>query len=274
MQAMKLCISTLACPDWNLAQICDALESNSIGGIDFRGLGSEIDITRLPAFTTRLSETLGELDRRNLKMPCLNTSIALVTPAPDRWEMMLDECTRYAMLAAATRTKFLRIFGGSVPSQMSREEARLLGRRHLRQLVKICQNRNCTPLLETHDAWATSEEARELLCDFSPEEAGILWDFEHSWRKGEPVLDTAQQLSSFIRHAHIKDSIRVESKNSPRLLGEGELPLRQFLGALKAINYSGWLCLETEKRWHADAPDPEQSIPQFAQWINGQLTGG
>ena len=55
--------------------------------------------------------------------------------------------------------------------------------------------------------------------------------------------------------------------NVPCLLGEGQLPLLQCLQALVRIGYDGWFCLETEKRWHAEAPDPEQSIPQFAQFM-------
>ena len=40
---------------------------------------------------------------------------------------------------------------------------------------------------------------------------------------------------------------------------------------LRAAGYDRWLCLETEKRWHADAPEPHESIPQFAQFIRPLL---
>lgn len=268
---MELCISTLACPGWTLEQIIQALVQNGISGIDFRGLGSEIDITKLPAFTTHLDQTLGQLWQHSLSMPCLNTSITLVTPAADRWEMMLDECSRYSHLAARSQTKFLRIFGGSPTNHMDRDEARSLARRHLRQIVKICQSHQCIPLLETHDAWATGDEVLELLHEFSTGEVGALWDFEHSWRKGEPLSSSVEMLGKWVRHVHIKDSVRVEDKNLPRLLGEGQLPLVDVLKALKSISYSGWLCLETEKRWHPEAPEPEESIPQFARWMQEHL---
>src|SRR3954453_22403192 len=109
---MKRCFSTLACPTWSLAQIMDAAESFGLPGIDFRGLGAEIDITKLSAFSSEIDSTLSEFRRRNLSMPCLNTSITLVTPASERWQMMLDESQRYASLAEKTRTPYLRAFGG------------------------------------------------------------------------------------------------------------------------------------------------------------------
>jgi hypothetical protein len=48
-------------------------------------------------------------------------------------------------------------------------------------------------------------------------------------------------------------------------MGEGDLPIQRALAALKSQSYSGWYCLEAEKRWHPAAPDPEVSNPPFAR---------
>ena len=265
---MKLCVSTLACPTWSFPQIVGAVAAHGIEGIDPRGIGAEIDITRLDIFNDELPATLELLRRHRLAIPCLNTSIALVTPAPERWQMMLDECQRYARLAAGLRSRFLRIFGGAVPKGMTRDEAALLARRHLRQLIKICSAHACQVILETHDDWATSAQVLELLSDFAPEEAGVLWDIEQPFRHGESPAATADALKAHLRHVHIKDSIRRDGRNLPCLLGEGELPLPDCLSALRRAGYDGWFCLETERRWHPeDAPEPEQSFPQFAQYM-------
>ena len=169
---MKLCISTLVCPGWDLRQIIDAAVASSIGGIDFRGLGSEIDITKVPPFLAELDSTLHLFRYHRLALPCFNTSVTLVSPTPERWEMMLDECSRYAHLAGRTGTAFLRIFGGGVPKGMTHEEARIMAQRHLRQVIKICRPNQCIPLVETHDDWSTSPRILELLHGFDPAEAG------------------------------------------------------------------------------------------------------
>ena len=250
-----------------MEQIASSAKAAGINGVDFRGLGEEIDITKLPAFNENLDSTLQMLHAHGLSMPCLNLSVTLVSPAPQRWQQMLDECHRAAQLASRTATKFLRIFGGGVPKEMSREEARAMAQRRLRQLVKICHQTGAQVILETHDDWATSQQVLELVHEFDPNEVGVLWDIEHPYRRGEAPVDTATALRRYIRHVHVKDSIRVDGKNRPRLLGEGELPIAQCLHVLREIGYDGWLCLETEKRWHAEAPEPEQSIPQFAQFM-------
>jgi sugar phosphate isomerase/epimerase len=264
---MNLTISTLVCPKWTLPQICETASAAGVQGIDFRGLGEEIDITKLPHFNEGLAETLAMLRLHNLQMPCLNTSVTLVTPAPERWQMMLEEAQRTAALAEKTHTRYLRVFGGGVPKDLSRDEAAVLARRHARQLSKMCAGYGCIPILETHDDWSTGAQVLELVHEFDPQEIGILWDVEHPYRRGEAPADSYNTMKRFIRHVHFKDSVRIDNKNSPRLLGEGELPLKQFITILRENNYDGWICLETEKRWHAEAPEPEVSIPQFAAYM-------
>lgn len=263
---MKLTISTLACPDWTLPQIAETCAAVGVGGIDTRGLGSEIDVTRAPEFSSELDVTLEILRRYDLRLPCFNTSVTLVSPTAQRWQEMLDEAHRHATLAAKTGTPFIRIFGGGFPKGLTRDEALSMAQRHLRQVVKICRPNGVTPLVETHDVWATSHAARELVHELGPDEIGVLWDIEHTARAGEAPGDTAEALAPYIRHVHFKDSVRQNGQSVPKLLGEGDLPLADFVRALKAMKYDGWICLETERRWQPElAPPPEVNIPHFAR---------
>jgi len=263
---MKLSISTLVCPAWSLDQIIAAVSAAKIGGIDFRGLGPELDITRLPEFNADLPATLKKLRDQQLSVPCFNTSISLTTADEARWNGMLDECRRYAVLAEKTQTLHLRVFGGGI-GQLKRDEARSLAQRHLRQLVKICKPHNTMPALETHDDWLTAAQVMEVVNAFDPAEVSVLWDIDNVWRQGEPVADTVAGLRRFIKCVHVKDSRKVNGHIVPTLLGQGEIPLADSVAALRQIGYDGWYTLETEKRWIPTAPEPEQSIPQFAEYM-------
>lgn len=264
---MNLCISTLACPAWTLDQIIDGCVQAGIQGIDFRGIGDELDLTKLPEFNQHLDQTLARLRENRLDMPCLNTSIKLIEPDSQQWNAFLDECHRYAQLAGRCGTMYLRIFGGSIPQGMTRDEARVLGQRHLRQLSKICRPHGCKPVLETHDAWRTSDEVLELLHAFIPEDAGVLWDIEHPFNAGEPVKQTVERLRPYICHVHIKDRVITDDGRLNTLLGEGDLPIVECVQSLRETGYDGWWSLETEKRWMKQAPPPEQSVPQFATYM-------
>jgi sugar phosphate isomerase/epimerase len=272
---MKLCISTLACPGWDLQQIIDVCAANQIAGVDFRGLQNEIDVTKLPAFTgDGLDETLSRLRSRGIEIPCMNSGVALEAPA-ERWNDMLEETRRTCDICRRSGTRYLRVFGGAVPNEMTREEGRILAQRRLRQLAKMTRPAKVLILIETHDHWITFEQVNELLADTDPEEVGVLWDTEHTWRKGETPETTVARHGERLRHVHVKDSTPPpagEKKSVPKLLGEGELPIGQFVKALTDAGYEGWYCLETEKRWHQAAPEPEVSIPQFAQYMRGLST--
>lgn len=269
--AMKLSVNTLACPAWSLQKIVDACHAAGINGIDFRGIASEIDITRLPLFNAELFQTLGMLDTNKLSMPCFNLSVALITTDENRWTEFLNETRRYADLAKSTRTRFLRVFGGGIPPNLTRDEARDLGVRHLKQLNKIMAGGDCQILLETHDDWTKHDQVMSLVGEFSPEEVGVLWDFEHPFRSGESPETTVGKLQTYIRHVQVKDSIRTDGRSRPVLLGKGDLPLIESINALKSIGYAGWYALETEKRWAADGPEPEESVPQFAEFMRAHV---
>jgi sugar phosphate isomerase/epimerase len=269
---MKLSVSTLACPAWTLDQIIDGVAAAGAGGIDFRGVASEIDITRLPQFTTELPETLRRLGERSLRLPCFNLSTTLVTADAARWASFVDEVTRYATLARVTGTRFLRVFGGAVPSELSRGAAAELARGHLREIVSIARPCECQVVLESHDDWSTSAQVLELVGDFGADEVGVLWDIEHSVRGSESPGETVSRLGDRVRHVHVKDSRRVGDRNSPTLLGEGELPIAAAVRALRSLGYAGWYTLETEKRWRSEAPEPEESLPQFVAYMRGLET--
>ena len=270
----RLCFSTLVCPDWSLEQIIRGATDSGLNGVDFRGIGAELDITRLPEFSEELVDaTTARLRDAGLAVPCLNTSVKLVEPDPAAWARSIDEYARYAELAGRTGTRFVRVFGGAVPESLSREAALGLARDHLAQLADLSATRGGNmPLVESHDAWRTSETLLALLKDLLPSgRAGVLWDIEHPFRAGEKPADTVRHLGSAIRHVHVKDSIRRGDGNDPTLLGEGELPVSECIRLLSHAGYPGWLCLETERRWRASAPPPERSVPQFAAFVRQAL---
>src|SRR5687767_13607678 len=84
--AMKLSVSTLACPNGTVPQVGRAAAAHGFAGIDARGVGPEIDITRLALFGDELAATLDLLRNHGLTLHCLNTSVVLVTTAPDGWD--------------------------------------------------------------------------------------------------------------------------------------------------------------------------------------------
>lgn len=272
----KLCFSTLVCPDWTLPQMASAAADAGIAGIDFRGIGPELDITVLPDFTDDLATTLTLLESRGISMPCLNTSVTLLEFDAAAWSRSLEEYARYARLARRTGTRMLRVFGGSIPADTSYAAALENVRVHLRELVQINGRINggtdCIPVLESHDNFRTADQVLAVVDAVPARSAAILWDIEHTYRAGECPADTVRLLGSRIKHVHVKDVlIKNGAVVCSTLLGQGNLPVAQAMRCLAQHGYDGWLSLETEKRWRPDAPAPESSVPQFAAFTRRTL---
>lgn len=264
---MKLTFSSLATPEWTVDQTIDRAKHHGYDGVDWRGSSAGIDVTTQPEFTTGLSATHSKLDSLGLQTPCLCSSIVLHTIDPARWNASLEEFARTVLVADALDCPFIRIFPGPTPKDFSPEQAIDLSRRHIRQLLKMSTGHRVRPLLETHDDWNTGARLAPLLEAFDTDECPVLWDVRHSFRSGEPLQTTLDLLGPRIQHIHFKDDRVVDGKSKPTLIGAGEVPVAEATRLLLARGYQGWFCLENEKRWIKDAPEPDEILPQYVAYM-------
>lgn len=263
-----LTFSTLICPAWPLQRIIEEAAKAGAEGIDFRGVLADVDHSRLPAFTSDSAATLEQLRSHTLTTPCMCSSVCLMTPDPAKWNVMLDEFGRYLAVSETFGSLFIRIFPGRTPPDMPREEAAAMARRHARQLAKMAHGHAAKPILETHDDWGAATEVIKLVADCDPDEFGVLWDIRHTWAAKETPQQAIATLGPRLKHVHVKDSVMMDGREVPALLGEGIVSVRESLLALRDAKYDGWICLETEKRWYPDAaPEPEQSLPQYVRFV-------
>ena len=69
---MKLCFSTLGCPEWSFSDIISTACDMGYDGIEIRGVGNVIDGTRIPQFSPENAEkTKALLAGKGLAVACL-----------------------------------------------------------------------------------------------------------------------------------------------------------------------------------------------------------
>jgi sugar phosphate isomerase/epimerase len=260
---MKLTFSTLATPDWTAREIIDRAKAYGYAGIDWRGTSAGVDMTLQPEFTTDVTATRATLDSLGLQTPCVCSSVFLHTVDPARWNAMLEEFSRYLTLAEALDSPLVRVFPGQTPKDFTPEQTIDLSRRHMRQLLKLSANRRARPVLETHDDWNTGARLAPLLEAFGIDEFPVLWDVRHSFRAGEPLQTTIDLLGPRITHTHFKD----DRDGQPTAIGAGNVPIADAVRLLRAIGYTGWYCLENEKRWNKSCVDAEIILPQYVEYM-------
>lgn len=274
---MKISFMTLGCPNWDLDTICARGSEYGFDGVDLRGYLGEIDITRLPEFTTDALKTYGQLKAAGLEVSGISTSLRVCVL--DDLERNLEEARRTIEAAKAFEAVNIRVFGGGDLEKYPRTELAKIGCDCVSQILELDGAQDLLWLFETHDLWVQAQHCR-LLLDSIPNPAfGALWDMGHTWRVGkERPSDSFEAIGSRIGYAHVKDA--VFDLDSPLAMddgwyyvspGKGELPLKESIELLKTNGYDGWLLFEHEKRWHPNLPEPEEIFPQFVQWIRPLL---
>jgi sugar phosphate isomerase/epimerase len=274
---MKISFMTLGCPDWDIDTICARGQEYGYDGVDLRGYLDQIDITRLPEFTTQASLTRRKLEDAGLQVSGISTSIRICDPG--EFERNLEEARRTIPVSRAFGTMCLRVFGGGNLSEYPRQELAKLGCECLARILEIDGARDLRWLFETHDLWVKAQDCRLLLDGISDPSFGALWDMGHTYRVGgEEPAESFAAIGSRVGYVHVKDAIYDPA--SPQAMldgwhyvapGTGELPLAESIALLRAGGYDGWLLFEDEKRWHPDLPEPEEVFPHFVDWIRPLL---
>ncbi|GIN55966.1 sugar phosphate isomerase/epimerase family protein [Lederbergia ruris] len=267
---MKLAFTTLGCPEWNLDTIISKAVEFDYDGVDFRGYLGEMEIYKLPEFSSDIETTKRKFNEADLEIPCFSSSIRLFTTSDSEVENFKEELRQYGRLCQEFNTPYIRVFGGGI-GDIPRQEAIQIVENNLAQLLAIAEQFQVTLILETHDDWTRCENVLDVLNLTQSKYLQVLWDVHHPYRtKGEEPEKTWDKLGDRIQYTHWKDSYPKEG--TPRgyqlcLMGDGDIPLKRIFDLLDEKGYEGYYTLEWEKVWCPEIEEPEVAIPQYVQYM-------
>jgi sugar phosphate isomerase/epimerase len=266
---MKICFSTLACPDWNLQQVIHMAVSSGYEGIELRFLEGEDSLWKLPAFQGRaLTDASRMITDRGLCIACVGTSCRFHFPDPQERSRWVDEGKRMAELAAALGSPGIRVFGDKIQPGEERDSTRDWIADGIRQLADEIRESGVEVWLETHGDFARSAETMQILRQSGGPSVGVVWDPANALSDGgEQPIGVTGVFGGALRHVHLRDLNCREGKWEPVLTGEGRLPLREILAELRKNSYTDFISFEWEKKWRPELAEPEIAIPQFAEWF-------
>lgn len=228
-----------------------------------------MDLTKRPEFQgAQLAVSLQELEAADLRIVGLGASARMHDPEGTVRQAQLDEGRKFIDLARRLKAPYVRVFGDRVPAGQSKAptiERVIAG---LRELGEHAKGSGVTVLLESHGDFCDSPALLEILQGTELPTVGLLWDTHHTVVTGkEKPEQTFAHLGRYIRHVHLKDS-RPEGKGVRYVLtGAGTVPVREIVELLVAQQYPGYFCLEWEKAWHPEIPEPEEAFPHFARFL-------
>jgi sugar phosphate isomerase/epimerase len=237
---MRVAFSNLAAPGWTIERTVEAVQELGYEGLELRLLdGEPIDALELRPSTRRaVAAVLAEIP-----LVCLDTSIELA----GAFERALPAAIE---LAREWGTDLIRVFGGDVRDldDVARRLEPLLAQ-------------DVTVALETHDHFASATRVAALVRIVGSPSFGAIWDLHHPTRVGESPADVVRELGWAVQLVHVKDARRHGDDWELVPLGEGEVPVRESIAALRALGYDRWLSVEWEKRWHPELAEPEVALP-------------
>ena len=263
---MKFAFSTVGCPDYQWSDVYSMAKDLGYDGIEVRGLGREFSTFNMQPFSEgEVGLTVKKLADLRLSIPCLSSGCVL--KFADKREENLAQLKDYIHLAQKLNCPYVRVMGdyGAAPDGDVDDE---VVASQLRELIPLAEECGVTLLLETNGAYADTARLRDLLTDLASDNVAALWDMHHPYRfMHESPEQTLQNLGTYIKHVHIKDSVIQDGRLVYRLMGDGDLPIADMMMALRSINYEGYVSLEWVRYWNRDMYDAGVVFPQYIHYM-------
>jgi sugar phosphate isomerase/epimerase len=268
-----IAFSTLGCPAWTWKQILEEAERLGYAALELRGVAGEMDLPKVPEFSpARLADTRRELSGRGLVVSDLGASARMHEKDPAAREKNFDEGRRFIDLAQAMGVKYVRMFPDQVPKGEAREDVTRRIIEGFQVMAAHAKPAGVVVLVESHGDYTNSKDLAQILGGVGSDAFAFLWDAHHTFVAGkEQPADTYTALKRWVRHTHLKDSRPDGADRRYVLTGTGEVPVKDQVRVLAAGGYTGYYCLEWEKKWHPEIEEPEIAFPHFARVISDYL---
>jgi len=270
---MKISCTTLACPDWSLETILTKLSEYGYDGVDFRGVGAEMKLWTLEAFSTDAESTARQIADAGLDVTGLSSGAVLFHPDPAVIEAGIEEVRQYASLCRMFAAPMIRVFGGGRHGA-GWDAAIPTAADTLRRMAGIA-GEDVIIAVETHDDFVDTARLAEVFRQVDAPNVGVLWDLHHPYRMvGESPRQSYDNIGARTVATHLKDS-RLTGKDEHDheyvLAGEGDVPLAEMVDLLKAGGYDGCITLEWEKKWHPELAEPDVALPHHARFMRSLI---
>ena len=262
---MKISFSTLGCPRWTWSEITATACDLGYDGIEVRGVGKDISVPSVPAFSgERIAETQTELSRLGLVIPCLDSDCCIHVPEAET--ATEAEIMAYIRLAERLGVPYVRILAApAVPQPAGTVDEAYVCERAI-ALGALAKEHGVKLLIETHGVWSDSAKLARLLSAVRSDAVGALWDVHHPFRfMNEKPETTYENLRPWLCHTHWKDSVGTAESFRYVLPGFGDVPLQGMVRVLTDGGYDGFYSLEWVKRWDMTLEEPGIV---FAHYVN------
>ena len=224
---MKFSFKTDMVPDLTFEEVCNTARDYGFSGFEICG----IDVSAAVGGLFGPYSAAGarrKLVNRHISVPVLYCPEA-VGEAADR-----ELIKKYIETAGYSAIPFVRV---TISDKAGLPDIKQL----LDPVMPLTEELGVTLLFSTTGSYSDTSKVIELINLFSCGSVGASWDIaETFFTARETAEKTIQTLGAYICNVHIGD----RSDGRSVLTGDGELPVDEFLFALRSLNYEGFICVD------------------------------
>ncbi len=275
----RTAFSTVACPGATLEQVAHDAASFGFQGVELRTLGpGGAEFACDPGLTS--PEKVHRLFRD------AGVGIVGLASGAHFCEPVLPPVLGYVLglhhkpvayaktiidLAARLALPYVRVFAFEPPEQSARgrRQARRRIVDRLRLAADAAHNTGVRLLLENGGAFSTARDIASLIEDVASSDLAACYSILPAVRAGEDPAEGVSILGYNLQTARIKDI----KDNTPCPLGEGSLPCRAFVEAIRSAPDCRWLIVEWDRAWLPELAAHADVLPTAAQRCTEWLTG-
>ncbi len=274
---LRLAFSTVACPQWALEDVVRRAAEWGYEGVELRSLGEGLaEFASEPALSDP-EKVRRIFDAEGVEIAGVATGVRFDAPVRPPvighlWRSStasIREGARFVSLAGGIGAPYVRVFAFQLP----RFERRKPGlRRIAARLARVCEsarNRGVTVLIENGGSFAGAADLLQIIDAVRSPLLAACYDIQAAHHAGEDVVAGAASLGPLLRMARLRD----QRGGRPCPIGDGELPCRAFVEALRRTAASfgtrPWIAVTWDRAWVAGLDEADSVLPAALERIRG-----
>ena len=260
---MKLSFSTKGWHSPTFEQFCDVAKDLRFQGIELHNIYNRLFTDKDGAFHDyAAAATRRRLFEKGLDIPCIDTVCNASDGATDR---AVEEITRCVEIAANLSIPCVRLKAADAEDK---DAAVAQVGALVQRMLPTAEEQGVTLIIETSGLFANTAVLRDLLDSFACDHVAALWHWSAAYfGGGESPEQVIKNLGAYVRHVHVSDAVCHDGGLEYCLLGEGDLPVKELMLALRSVNYDGFISLVWDPVWCPELDDMEIILTQFVHYM-------
>ena len=259
---MKLSFSTKGWHNRTFDDFCEIAKDLRFSGIELHNVSNTLFTDKDSAFQDyATAATLRKMYEQKITIPCISSICDISDEKTvESATAEVRECIR---IAKNLHIPYIRVRANKHDDGDTERVEKFLS-----NILPECEEIGVTLLIETSGLYCDTAKLRDMLQLFACDSIAALWDtYSPYFIENEAPERTIENLGAYIKHIHVKDAVR-DGKNHFCLMGEGELPIKEMILALRSVNYDGFVSLEWNPDWCKEIDDMEIILSQFENFMS------